>query len=449
AARFRQMHGPSEAHPYIEQQSLSIYSIEVLARFDELLIAVEEAYREYKFNEVAQRLYDFFWVARMIFAGLEFTPGKSERIEDNIPFRDVFFTGLIRDKQGRKMSKSLGNSPNPLDLIGKYGADGLRFGLMRIAPIGQDIAFDEKQIEEGRNFATKLWNAARFRQMHGPSEAHPYIEQQSLSIYSIEVLARFDELLVAVEEAYREYKFNEVAQRLYDFFWGDYCDWFVEAAKTDIFSDDEARKKSVLAMMDFVLSAFLRLLHPFMPHITEELWSIFGFGDGKTIQFEKLPEAIAVDVSRRKQVRDVYETIQAGRNLRAASRVPSNKKAQFVLRAAASVDEKEIPTISRLLNADDLKLDSKYQAEAGVPVAVTPLGELFLIIATADKAAERERLDKEIGRLEGEVRTVDAKLSNASFVERAPAAVVEEHRKRKTDFTEQLSQLRQARAAMD
>src|SRR5256714_785533 len=174
----------------------------------------------------------FFWVARMIIAGLEFQPGNSERIEDNIPFRDVFFTGLIRDKQGRKMSKSLGNSPDPLDLIARYGADGLRFGLMRIAPIGQDIAFDEKQIEEGRNFATKLWNAARFRQMHGPSEANPQIDEPTLSIYSIEVLARFNELLIAVEEAYREYKFNEVAQSLYDFFWGDYCDWFVEAAKT-------------------------------------------------------------------------------------------------------------------------------------------------------------------------------------------------------------------------
>ena len=121
----------------------------------------------------------FFWVARMIIAGLEFKPGKSERIEDNIPFRDVFFTGLIRDKQGRKMSKSLGNSPDPLDLIDKYGADGLRFGLMRIAPSGQDIRFDEKQIEEGRNFATKLWNAARFRQMHGPSEAAPKIDNQA------------------------------------------------------------------------------------------------------------------------------------------------------------------------------------------------------------------------------------------------------------------------------
>src|ERR1700752_2398548 len=132
----------------------------------------------------------FFWVARMIIAGLEFRPGKSDRDEDNIPFRAVYFTGLIRDKQGRKMSKSLGNSPDPLELIDKYGADGLRFGLMRIAPSGQDIRFDEKQIEEGRNFATKLWNVARFRQMHGQSSTKP--ELQTLSIYAVEVLARLN-----------------------------------------------------------------------------------------------------------------------------------------------------------------------------------------------------------------------------------------------------------------
>lgn len=397
----------------------------------------------------------FFWVARMIIAGLEFKPGKSERLEDNIPFRDVFLTGLIRDKQGRKMSKSLGNSPDPLDLIGKYGADGLRYGLMRIAPSGQDIAFDEKQIEEGRNFATKLWNAARFRQMHGPSEAAPRMDGHALSIYSIEVLARFNELLTAIENGYGEYKFNEVAQRLYDFFWGDYCDWFVEAAKTDIFAEDEARKKSVLAVMDFVLSGVLRLLHPFMPHITEELWSLLGFGEGSTIQFAQMPgpalEAVGQKaISKARQtVAGAYETIQAGRNLRASARVPSNKKANFILRPAAQIDEQVVPTISRLLNADEVKTDPKFAAEAGVPVAMTPLGELYLVLATADKAAERERLEKEIGRLESELRTVDAKLSNASFVERAPAAVVEEHRKRKTDFTDQLAQLRQARAAMD
>jgi valyl-tRNA synthetase len=264
----------------------------------------------------------FFWVARMIIAGLEFKPGKAERLEDNIPFRDVFLTGLIRDQQGRKMSKSLGNSPDPLDLIAKYGADGLRFGLMRIAPSGQDIAFDEKQIEEGRNFATKLWNAARFRQMHGPSEAAPRLDEGSLSIYSVEVLARFNQLLVETEKAYREYKFNEVAQRLYDFFWSDYCDWFIEAAKTEIFSDDEARKKSVLAVMDFVLSGFLRMLHPFMPHITEELWSLLAFGN-ETIQFAPPPVPVlgslkpgAISDARKKAAK-IYETIQSGRNLRA------------------------------------------------------------------------------------------------------------------------------------
>src|SRR5712692_409331 len=178
----------------------------------------------------------FFWVARMIIAGLEFKPGKSERIEDNIPFRDVFFTGLIRDKQGRKMSKSLGNSPDPLELIEKYGADGLRFGLMRIAPSGQDIRFDEKRIEEGRNFATKLWNAARFRQMHGPSDAAPKIDPAVAgSIFAVAVLARLNKTIDAIEAAYRQYQFNTVAQQLYDFFWSDYCDWFVEAAKTEIF----------------------------------------------------------------------------------------------------------------------------------------------------------------------------------------------------------------------
>jgi valyl-tRNA synthetase len=395
----------------------------------------------------------FFWVARMIIAGLEFMPGKSKRLEDNIPFRDVFLTGLIRDKHGVKMSKSKGNSPDPLDLIAKYGADGLRFGLMRIAPSGQDFAFDEKQIEEGRNFATKIWNAARFREMHGPSEAAPRPDDHALSIYSIEVLARFNELLSAVEDAYREYKFNDVAQRLYDFFWGDYCDWFIEAAKTDIFSEDEARKKSVLAVMDFVLSGFVRLLHPFMPHITEELWSLLGFG-GETIQFAPLPSPAPIGTSQeisdaREKGKKIYQTIDSGRNLRAAAKVPSNKKARFILRPAAEIEAQELPTITRLLNAEDLRVDATFQPESGVPVAVTPLGELYLLLATSDKSVERDRLDKEIARLEGEVRTVAAKLSNASFVERAPAAVVEEHRKRQTDFSDQLAQLRQARAAMD
>jgi valyl-tRNA synthetase len=433
----------------------------------------------------------FFWVARMIIAGLEFKPGKSDRLEDNIPFRDVFLTGLIRDKQGRKMSKSLGNSPDPLDLIAKYGADGLRYGLMRIAPSGQDIAFDEKQIEEGRNFATKLWNAARFRQMHGPSEAAPRLETQALSIYSIEVLARFNELLTDIENAYRGYKFNEVAQRLYDFFWGDYCDWFVEAAKTDIFSGDEARKKSVLAVMDFVLSGLLRLLHPFMPHITEELWFVLGFGR-ETIQFAGLPAHVELSPDNlektRKVVAGIYEIIQKARNLRVEAGHPSNKKIRIFIDSWNDELDAELPTIVRLANAQVVVThrsvavmpssvvgspglgsttvaasksstgpdgptgptpDPSGYARFDGPTGPTGYGSVTVESARLDKAAEREQLDKEIARLEGELRTVVGKLSNPSFVERAPAAVVEEHRKREADFSEQLSQLQQARAAMD
>src|SRR5438067_8688 len=295
----------------------------------------------------------FFWVARMIIAGLEFKPGKSSKIEDNIPFHDVFFTSIVRDSQGRKMSKSLGNSPDPLELIDKHGADGLRFGLMRIAPTGQDIRFDERQIEEGRNFATKLWNVARFRQMHGLSDAAPKIDPKKLSIFVVEVLARLNETIDAIEKAYRDYEFNTVAQRLYDFIWSDYCDWFVEAAKTEIFSDDESKKKSALAVMDYVLSAIVRLLHPFMPHITEELWSLLGLGK-ESIQFAPLPKKFSlrkVDLKKRKLVSAIYETVQAGRNLRAEARIPSNQKARFILVTANKEVVTEKETILRLLNA--------------------------------------------------------------------------------------------------
>ena len=397
----------------------------------------------------------FFWVARMIIAGLEFKPGKSERDQDNIPFRDVFLTGIIRDKQGRKMSKSLGNSPDPLDLIAKYGADGLRFGLMRIAPSGQDIRFDEKQIEEGRNFATKLWNLARFRQMHGPSNPNPKLKESELSIYAIEALARLSETIGTVEAAYQDYQFNAVAQQLYDFVWGDFCDWFVEAGKTDIFGEDTARKESTLATMDYILSAIIRLLHPFMPHLTEELWSLMGFGTGKNefLDFAPLPQAMALDESIQVQARiragAIYETVEAGRNLRAEARVPSNQKAKFALRSNEAWAREESATMARLLNAESLELEAHFQTPSRSSVAATKLGELFLIAGETDRATERERLDKEIAKLEAELKATEAKLANASFIERAPKQVVEEHQRRRADFSARLAQLRKARASLD
>jgi valyl-tRNA synthetase len=402
----------------------------------------------------------FFWVARMIIAGLEFKPGKSERDQDNIPFHDVYFTGLIRDKQGRKMSKSLGNSPDPLELIDKYGADGLRFGLMRIAPSGQDIRFDEKQIEEGRNFATKLWNAARFRQMHGLSQALPAIDEQVLSIYAVEVLARLNETIDATEAAYREYEFNTVAQRLYDFVWSDYCDWFVEAAKTDIFGEDEAKKKSALAVMDFVLSAVLRLLHPFMPHITEELWSLVGF-DKISIQFAAPPDKIALEdvdlAAKRNAASTIYRVVEKARNLRVEAGTPSNRKIRVFIDSIDPGLDAELPTIARLTNAEAVSrvsgysgtgTSTDYSGYSGYS-GYSPAGMVIVQSANVDKVTERERLDKDIAKIEADLKAVDSKLRNKSFVERAPAAVVEEHRQRQKTFTEQLTKLKQAREGLN
>jgi valyl-tRNA synthetase len=262
-----------------------------------------------------------------------------------------------------------------------------------------------------------------------------------------------NETIEAVESAYRDYQFNMVAQHLYNFVWNDYCDWFVEAAKTDIFSTDELKKKSALAVMDLVLSATLRLLHPFMPHLTEEVWLLLGLGDG-SIQFAAAPEKLALNAladvgEKRRLVSTIYETVQAGRNLRSVSKLPSNRKIRFILRTKEKSVSEQIPTLTRLLNAEEVMLAPQYHAPSGTPVAVSPLGEIFLAITAADQTRERTRLDAEITRIDEETRTVERKLQNSAFVERAPAAVVEEHRRRLNDLTAQLAKLRQAREGLN
>jgi valyl-tRNA synthetase len=197
----------------------------------------------------------------------------------------------------------------------------------------------------------------------------------------------------------------------------------------------------------------LRLLHPFMPHITEELWALMGFGKD-SIQFAAPPKKIRLDdirdlTGKRQLVSAIYQTIQAGRNLRSESKLPSNRKIRFILRTGEKLISSQIPTLTRLLNAEEVELDPKYQPSAGNPVAVTPLGEIFLTVAAADRAGERQRLDKEIARIEVEMRAVEEKLGNKSFVDRAPATVVEEHRRRFEDFSVQLEKLKHAREVLN
>lgn len=377
----------------------------------------------------------FFWVARMIMAGLEYT--------GEVPFREVYFTGIIRDKQGRKMSKSLGNSPDPLDLIAKYGADGLRFGLLRIAPQGQDIKFDEQQIVEGRNFCNKFWNACRFRLLHGDVDPQADPSKHELSIFSKDLLARLDATVRRIDEGYTAYRFSEIAQALYEFVWSDFCDRFIEAAKADLQSESP-RRPGTLATVDYVIRRVLQLLHPYAPFVTEELWNGLGFGP-ESVMLTPWPQAAGWEGDPR--AAGVFEAVSHARNLRATYNIASNKRLVWKLQPAADWVRSELPVLSVLLHAENLELVES--APAGSAASPSAIGTLFLPLAgVVDPAAEILRLGAEIKKVEGEIEKVARKLASESFVQNAPADVVAEHRQRQQDWIKRLGELERAKEAL-
>lgn len=390
----------------------------------------------------------FLWVARMIIAGLEFQPGVGGRVEDQIPFRDVYFTGLIRDSKGRKLSKSLGNSPDPLDLIEKYGADGLRFGLMRIAPQGQDIRFDEKQIEEGRNFCNKLWNACRFRQMQGAIDPEANPAKHTLSSFAHHILFRFDTTLALVNRGFREFEFNTVLSLLYDFTWNQFCARFLEAAKLDFRREGSPTRAGTLATFDFVLSRLLRLLHPAVPFVTEEIWRSAGFGSS-TIQTAAWPEQLGFepDSVRALHADKVYAAVESGRRLRADFGIASNQPALFLLHLTSSLSDEEMDVFEMLLNACEVQMVDERPART--PFAITALGDLFLPVeGLIDVDKERARLEKEIAKAEGDLARERKKLANPEMLARAPADKVEEWRRIEQEAAERLEKLKQQSAQL-
>ena len=391
----------------------------------------------------------FFWVARMIMAGLEFT--------GEVPFRNVFFTSIIRDLKGRKMSKSLGNSPDPLDLMAKYGADGLRFGLMRIAPHGQDVRFDENQIKEGRNFANKLWNAARFREMQGSSAVAKPLSEHKLSPYSVAVLVAFDAMHAGYRRALGDFHFHEAAAVLYDFFWNSYCDWYVEASKAELALGGESAD-AVRAVMDHVLSGYLRLLHPFMPHITEELWERLGYAQGagraKLILFaappaeDALPAMPAEEKARAANaVQAVYDAVREVRALRAEFKVPSNAECVVHLAGHPDFAGMDLSVFRTLARASGVKLVGAEGPEGKMPHVLTPLGEVYLELEI-DVEAEKKRLQDEVAKVEAEIVKVEKKLADSSFVQGAPAQVLENFKKRGDEWRAKKAKLEAAIAAL-
>ncbi|MEC5126737.1 valine--tRNA ligase [Verrucomicrobiales bacterium BCK34] len=392
----------------------------------------------------------FFWVARMIMAGY--------RWRGELPFKNVYFTGIVRDGKGRKMSKSLGNSPDPLNIIAEYGADALRFSVMRTAPLGADIRFEianeggkeiYPQVVEGRNFANKLWNAVRYRQMQ---EGEGVFDTDALSIYSLDILAKLDRLEKDMAAAYEDYRFNELAQLLYDFFWGQYCAWYLESSKGDFAEDaDPASKASTLATMDLVIKRVLLALHPFMPHITEELWENLGYreeGGPEFLMQTPLPTtAVLAGVDEKRvaaaqaQVKDVYEAVSRARNLKAEYGLSSNKSVKMIIDPEGS-DFSETDVFQQLVGAGEIVLEAGHKAEKGVPAALTAIGKIFLPLeGFIDVDAERERLGKELAKAESELKKVNSKLSNENFVSRAPDSVVNEMKERKKHWQERGEEL--------
>ena len=378
----------------------------------------------------------FFWVARMIMAGYRFAGGK--------PFSNVFFTSIVRDLQGRKMSKSLGNSPDPLDLIAKYGADGLRFGLMRIAPTGTDVKFDEKQIEEGKNFANKLYNAARFRMMQGAADTNP---APKFAAVHIDILAKLKELHATVAEALGKYEFNTYTQALYSFFWNEYCSLFLEAVKNDLRDGaDAAVRNATLFTMDTVLRHYLALLSPIMPHITEELWQSLGFaarnGDQPLMSTPlPCPDALLAGLDETAVSKAcatasaLYDAANRARNLKAEYNLATNRKVKFYLKPTLAVDADLAARLALLAGAQSVTCDAAYAAAKGTPTALTPLGELFLPLeGLVDVEAERSRISKELEKIAKEISKSEAKLGNPGFVDRAPAAVVDQERERLNEW---------------
>ena len=394
----------------------------------------------------------FFWVARMIMAGLEFLPGP---MSSRIPFKNVYFTGIIRDMKGRKMSKSLGNSPDPLDIIARYGADGLRFGVMNCAPQGQDILFSEERVELGRNFCNKLWNACRFRQMSGGAADNSSIEAIAARIDTSKldandhaILANLRKCSENVARDYEAYQFNSITQELYAFFWNDFCGWYLEVSKARM--ADESAKATALAIQDLCLRQTLLLLHPFMPFITEELWHSMGFGrDGEFIQNQS-PEyadrleslGVCADEGAAADVEKLKDFATKSRALKAQVKQASRKDSK--LRAVCdSGDSKRLllensENLKKLIGASEISIVDSFDG----PAQITELGTVYIDAgASAADGEDLKRLEKELEKLRAAEKSAEARLSNEAFISKAPPKVIEGAKRQLEDCRAKIAEI--------
>ena len=385
----------------------------------------------------------FFWVARMIFSGVEHM-GKA-------PFDTVFIHGIVRDAQGRKMSKSLGNGIDPLLEIDKYGADALRFTLATGNSPGNDMRYTPEKVEASRNFANKLWNAARFVLMNlDDNEPAPYIPE-GLALEDKWILSIYNRVVKEVTDNLEKFELGIAVQKLYDFIWDVFCDWYIELAKARLTGENEQAKKTARGVLCYVLSGTLKLLHPFMPFITEEIWQTLPH-EGETIMLASFPEyseslnfaAEETEFSR------VMEAVRAVRSRRAEMNVPASKKAEVYIATAHTDTFKTCAVFfSRLASASEVKVAGEWDMAGAVSIVTSDAKIYIPMDQLIDFEAEKKRLEKEKAETEKLLAGVMAKLNNEAFVSRAPKNIVDNQREAAERLNKKLSLIDESMKALD
>ena len=407
----------------------------------------------------------FFWVARMVMANMEFLKGEPGRNgkpratdEELVPFRDVYFTSIIRDMQGRKMSKSLGNSPDPLDVISEYGADALRFTVSYLAPLGQDVLFATEKCEIGRNFANKIWNAGRFLLLNKSeicadrAVSLDVVPLEHLDLADRWILSRLAGAVRDFNAALNGFHLNDASKILYDFIWHDFCDWYVELVKTRFYGDEPIDvKQIVVSRALWVFDQALRMLHPMMPFITEELWQHLTERNNESLIRAAFPtgEKLHIEQQTEEEMAFVQDVINAVRNIRGENNIAPSKDIRLQVRMADAKKDgifksysKYLAKLARVVSVEMIGLNAKPKLASSAVVGST---EIFVPLeGLIDVAAEKTRLEKEIERLSGLIQSIQAKLANASFVERAPKNVVEKEKEKLANFNSNVEKLKKS-----
>jgi valyl-tRNA synthetase len=384
----------------------------------------------------------FFWVARMIMAGLHFMK--------DVPFRTVYFNALVKDIHGKKMSKSWGNVIDPLEVIDKAGADALRFTFIAlIAGQGQDVKLSEDKITEARNFANKIWNVSRFVLMGAGNRDVQSQVSGELELADRWILSRLNQTIKKVTKDIDSYEFGEAAKLLYDFIWGEFCDWYVEIAKIRLYGQDEKAKAAVQNVLLEVLEKTLKLLHPFMPFITEEIWSRVAGRESKTIMLEAWPEADEkmIDPAAEDEMEHLMEAVRAVRNIRAEFNVPHGSEIEVTVVSKRKINDRYLKTLTKIGKLSFVeKLDKKPAQSAS---AVASGMEIYVALAgLVDPEKETARLTKEKEKLEGELKKISARLADGNFLSRAKPESVENEKVRQQEFSTKVKMLEERLASL-